>query len=144
MMKLEGKYEVYSKKFTSLYICLVRNIWEHHEDISSFVASQDIYGCIDSAKRKLKGILSLGDQLISDLPCAYLEIYEFLQIAKVNKYRRRISHNYTDRAWYCSWKIIAVAISFLISVHISDIKIRSWGLRALQIKGWGAGKKIRR
>ena len=77
---------------------LVRNIWEHHEDISAFVAVQDIYGCIDSAKRKLKGILSLGDQLISDLPCAYLEIYEFLQIAKVNKYRPRISHNYIEWA----------------------------------------------
>ena len=92
-MKLEGKYEVHVG-FSSLYL-LVRNIWGYHEDISSFVASQDIYGCIDSAKRKLKGILSLGDQLISDLPCAYLEIYEFLQIAKVNKYYRpRISHNY--------------------------------------------------
>ena len=67
-----------------IHITLVRNIWQNHEDISSFVASQDIYGCIDSAKRKLKGILSLGDQLISDLPSAYLEIYEFLQIAKVN------------------------------------------------------------
>ena len=93
MMKLEGKYEVHFMEFLVLFP--IRNIWQYHEDISSFVASQDIYGCIDSAKRKLKGILRLGDQLISDLPCAYLEIYEFLQIAKVNKYRPRISHNYT-------------------------------------------------
>ena len=49
-----------------------------------FVESQDIRGCIASARSKLEGILSLGNQLISDLPSAYLEIYEFLQIAKVN------------------------------------------------------------
>ena len=85
MMKLEGKYQVYSKYKFLVRFTLVRNIWRYHEDISAFVGSQDIYGCIDSAKRKLKGILSLGDQLISDLPCAYLEIYEFLQIAKVGK-----------------------------------------------------------
>lgn len=75
-----------------------RNIWQYHEDISSFVASQDIYGCIDSAKRKLKGILSLGGQLISDLPCAYLEIYEFLQIAKTLKLQVEDPEPYRSKA----------------------------------------------
>jgi len=62
-----------------------REIWRHHEEISKFVDSQDINGCIASAKSKLEGLLRLGDQLISDLPSAYLEIYEFLQIAKALK-----------------------------------------------------------
>ena len=48
------------------------------------MSSQDIGGCITASKAKLEGILSLGDQLISDLPAAYLETYEFLAIGKVS------------------------------------------------------------
>ena len=47
------------------------------------MAAQDIEGCIAASQAKLQGILSLGDQLITDLPAAYLETYEFLAIGKV-------------------------------------------------------------
>ena len=45
---------------------------------------QDILGCISASKDKLEGILSLENQLIADLPAAYLEAYEFLAIGKVS------------------------------------------------------------
>ena len=59
-------------------------IWRNHSLIPELVGAQDIDGCIGASKRKLEGILSLGNQLISDLPAAYLETYEFLAIAKVS------------------------------------------------------------
>ena len=52
----------------------------------TLVSLQDLNGCIESAKRKLALILQLSDQLMADLPAAYMEAYEFLAIAKVGKY----------------------------------------------------------
>jgi len=60
-------------------------IWRNHSLIPELVGAQDIEGCIGASKSKLEGILSLGNQLISDLPAAYLETYEFLAIAKALK-----------------------------------------------------------
>lgn len=58
------------------------SIMENHNIIPEKVSTQDLEGCISSSKSKLQGILSLGNQLISDLPAAYLETYEFLAIGK--------------------------------------------------------------
>ena len=63
---------------------------ENHNIIPEKVSTQDLEGCISSSKSKLQGILSLGNQLISDLPAAYLETYEFLAIGKVSSTFRNI------------------------------------------------------
>ena len=54
------------------------------------MAGQDIIGCISASKEKLEGILSLENQLIADLPAAYLEAYEFLAIGKVSYFIKKV------------------------------------------------------
>merc|ERR1712061_925172 len=57
-----------------------------HFLLPSLLSSQDLQGCIATAKKKLETLLQLQDQLLADLPAAYMEAYEFLAIAKAMKY----------------------------------------------------------
>ena len=65
-----------------------RAVREDHYLLPSLVSSQDLPGCLAAAQRKVGNILKLQDQLLADLPSAYMEYYEFLAIAKVGKQRR--------------------------------------------------------
>ena len=56
---------------------------EDHLLLPSLVSAQDLYGCQAASLRKLDNLLLLQDQLLADLPSAYMEAYEFLAIAKV-------------------------------------------------------------
>ena len=60
-----------------------RAVREDHLLLPSLVSAQDLHGCQAAALRKLDNLLLLQDQLLADLPSAYMEAYEFLAIAKV-------------------------------------------------------------
>jgi len=64
---------------------LRRAVREDHYLLPSLVSSHDLPGCLAAAQRKVGNILKLQDQLLADLPSAYMEYYEFLAIAKVMK-----------------------------------------------------------
>ena len=54
-----------------------------HFLLPSLVSSQDLLGCVAAAQKKLNYLLRLDEQLMADLPAAYMEAYEFMAIAKV-------------------------------------------------------------
>ena len=54
-----------------------------HFLLPSLVSSQDLLGCVAAAQKKLNLLLRLDEELMADLPAAYMEAYEFLAIAKV-------------------------------------------------------------
>ena len=83
MVCIDFNYTIIGIEAIKMTVVCVSTIWRHHSLIPELVDSQDIQGCIGASQNKLKGILSLGNQLISDLPAAYLETYEFLAIGKV-------------------------------------------------------------
>ena len=54
------------------------------------MSCQDLLGCVAAAQKKLNLLLRLEEQLMADLPAAYMEAYEFMAIAKV-RMRIRLS-----------------------------------------------------
>jgi len=62
------------------------HIGTQHFLIPSLVSSQDLLGCLSAAQKKMSALLKLEDQLMADLPAAYMEIFEFMAIAKAMKY----------------------------------------------------------
>ena len=69
--------------FSFVYLFQPRAVRKDHFLLPSLVSSQDLQGCMAAALRKLSNLLQLQDQLLADLPSAYMEAYEFLAIAKV-------------------------------------------------------------
>jgi len=79
-------------------------IMRHHSKIPELVARQDLMGCVEASKAKLELLLSLGTQLITDLPAAYLETYEFLAIGKALKLNVEDPEIYRSKAEELSMK----------------------------------------
>jgi len=55
---------------------------EEHSRVMDMVQMEDLPGALRAAQAKLDLLKRLGDALISDLPAAHMEVFEFLAISK--------------------------------------------------------------
>ena len=88
---------VYDDWTTCLEVFFYSEIRDLHNQLPLFVASQDLSGCLAATQKKLSALLSLSQELLADLPAAYMEVYEFLSIAKV----RIIKNKFQMYCNYC-------------------------------------------
>ena len=63
-----------------------------------YINKRDVKRAASAAKKKLELMLRLEAELLTDLPAAYMEVYEMLAIARVMKMGREEPDQYRDKA----------------------------------------------